>query len=232
MTLELRARGFAVNHQRLEPLNRAFEMPGLYKPFKVRTTIPAQDNPEVPDLAKREFAPGAPNQVWVGDISYIPTGEGWLYLASVIDLGSRRGLGYAMADHMRTELVIDALDMAANERRGATDGIIFHGDRGSQGGFNWSSQHLDREVSDGQASGVDDGVDGAVSYEVAGSAVASSGGGASVLARDRDRRDKRGGRCRGRGVPGRGKPLVPAWWRDFTDESGRAHWPLSVVRRA
>ena len=71
----------------------------------------------------------------MGDITYIPTGEGWLYLASVLDLGSRRLLGYSMADHMRTELVVDALTMAAGARGGATAGIIFHGDRGSQLGL-------------------------------------------------------------------------------------------------
>jgi putative transposase len=69
---------------------------------------------------------------WVGDITYIPTGEGRLYLSSVLDLGSRRWLGYSMADHLRTELVADALTMAAGARGGATDGIIVHGDRGSQ----------------------------------------------------------------------------------------------------
>ncbi len=69
---------------------------------------------------------------WVGDITYIPTGQGWLYLASVLDLGSRRLLGYSMAEHMCTSLVTDALAMAAGARGGATAGIIFHGDRGSQ----------------------------------------------------------------------------------------------------
>lgn len=132
MTDELRDRGFVVNHKRVERLMRTHDLPGLYKPAKVRTTIPAEDNPPIPDLVKREFAPGEPDRVWVGDISYIPTGEGWLYLASVVDLGSRRWLGYAMADHMRTELIIDALDMATAVRGGQTDGIIFHGDRGSQ----------------------------------------------------------------------------------------------------
>jgi transposase InsO family protein len=63
---------------------------------------------------------------WVGDITYMSTGEGWLYLASVLDLGSRRLLGYSMADHMRTELVADALTMAAGLRGGATAGTIFH----------------------------------------------------------------------------------------------------------
>jgi transposase InsO family protein len=88
----------------------------------------------IPDLIGRCFAPGAPDQAWVQDITYIPTGEGWLYLASVLDLGSRRLLGDSMADHMRTELVIDALTMAVAARGGdhAVAGVIGHADRGSQ----------------------------------------------------------------------------------------------------
>ena len=105
---------------------------GVHKPAKVRTTIPAEDAPPLPDLIGRSFAPGRPHVAWVGDITYIPTGEGWLYLASVLDLGSRRLLGYSMAEHMRTDLVTDALTMAAGARGGAAGGIIFHGDRGSQ----------------------------------------------------------------------------------------------------
>ena len=68
---------------------------------------------------------------WIGDLTYIGTGEGWLYLATVIDLGSRRLIGYSMADHMRTELVVDALAMEATTRSGVTTGIIFHSDRGA-----------------------------------------------------------------------------------------------------
>lgn len=132
MTAELRARGWVVNHKRVERLMRTHGIVGVYKAPKVRTTIPAEDAPPLPDLIGRRFAPGAPDVAWVGDITYIPTGEGWLYLASVLDLGSRRWLGYSMADHMRTELVADALTMAAGTRGGLTEGIIFHGDRGSQ----------------------------------------------------------------------------------------------------
>ncbi len=132
MTPELRERGFYVNHKRVERLMRVHGIVGVHKPAKVRTTIPAEDNPPMPDLIGRRFAPGEPDVAWVGDITYIPTGEGWLYLASVLDLGSRRWLGYSMADHMRTELVSDALDMAVGTRGGQVKGIIFHGDRGSQ----------------------------------------------------------------------------------------------------
>lgn len=132
MTPELRARGWVVNHKRVERLMRTHGIVGVHKPPKVRTTIPAEDARPLPDLVGRRFDPGQPDVAWVGDITYIPTGEGWLYLASVLDLGSRRWLGYSMADHMRTELVADALEMATGTRGGATDGIIFHGDRGSQ----------------------------------------------------------------------------------------------------
>ncbi len=132
MTAELRARGWVVNHKRIERLMRVHGIVGVHKTAKVRTTIPAEDAPPLPDLVGRLFDPGAPDVTWVGDITYIPTGEGWLYLASVLDLGSRRWLGYSMADHMRTELVTDALEMAAAARGGSTSGIVFHSDRGSQ----------------------------------------------------------------------------------------------------
>jgi putative transposase len=132
MTPELRDQGWVVNHKRVERLMRLHAIVGVHKPPKVRTTIPAEDAPPLPDLIGRRFNPGRPDVAWVGDITYIPTGEGWLYLASILDLGSRRWLGYSMADHMRTELVGDALRMAAGARGGHTEGIVFHGDRGSQ----------------------------------------------------------------------------------------------------
>jgi transposase InsO family protein len=132
MTAELQNQGWVVNHKRVERLMALHGIVGVHKPAKVRTTIPAEDAPPLPDLVGRRFKPGAADVAWVGDITYIATGEGWLYLATVIDLGSRRLLGYAMADHMRTELVTDALKMAVGARGGATAGIIFHSDRGSQ----------------------------------------------------------------------------------------------------
>lgn len=132
MTGELARRGRPVNHKRVRRLMCLHSIVGVFKPAKVRTTIPAERNPPMPDLVGRRFAPAAPDVVWCGDITYVATGEGWLYVASVLDLGSRRLLGYSMADHMRTELVADALTMAAATRGGHTGGIIFHGDRGSQ----------------------------------------------------------------------------------------------------
>lgn len=129
---ELRRHGWDINHKKVERLMRENSIHGVFKAKKVRTTIPAEDNPPIPDLIGRRFDPGCPDAAWAGDITYIRTGEGWLYLASVLDLGSRRLLGYSMADHMRTELVADALDMAVGARGGDVAGVIFHGDRGCQ----------------------------------------------------------------------------------------------------
>ena len=149
MTVELADQGHHVNHKRVERLMRVNGIVGVHKPAKVRTTLSPETYPPLPDLVGRRFQPGAPDVAWAGDITYISTDEGWLYLASVLDLGSRRLLGYAMADHMRTELVVDALVMGIATRGGAVDGVIFHSDRGSQGEFRWSSQHLGLEVVGG-----------------------------------------------------------------------------------
>ncbi len=132
VTVELANRGRCVNHKRVERLMRDHRIVGIHKPARVRTTIPAEDTPPLPDLVGRRFDPGVPDAAWVGDITYIRTGEGWLFLATVIDLGSRRLLGYAMADHMRTSLALDALTMAVGTRGGDTTGIIFPSDRGAQ----------------------------------------------------------------------------------------------------
>ena len=79
----------------------------------------------------------------MADITYIPTGEGWLYLAVILDLFTRKVVGWAMREHMRAELTVAALTMAVQRRRPGV-GLIHHSDRGSQGGFKWSSQHLDK----------------------------------------------------------------------------------------
>jgi hypothetical protein len=140
---ELRDHGVIVNIKRVRRLMRLHGMAGRCVRRRCRTTFPGPDGYTIPDLVGRAFTPGRPDWAWCQDITYVWTGEGWLYLASVIDIGSRRLLGYSMADHMRTELVTDALDMAIAARAGHAAGVIAHADRGSQGGFNWSSQHLD-----------------------------------------------------------------------------------------
>jgi transposase InsO family protein len=121
-----------VNKKRERRLMRRHAMAGRALRRRQRTTFPGPDLFEIPDLVGRRFDPGEPDVAWCQDITYIATGEGWLYLASVLDLGSRRLLGYSMADHMRTGLVTDALDMAVTARDGVVAGIVAHADRGSQ----------------------------------------------------------------------------------------------------
>ena len=134
MLIALRKAGHAINIKRVARLMRCHGMAGRFAARKCRTTFPGPDGYLIPDLVGRRFRPGAPDVAWVQDITYIPTGEGWLFMASVLDLGSRRLLGYAMADNMRTELVLDALNMAVDARGGADQvgGVIAHADRGSQ----------------------------------------------------------------------------------------------------
>jgi len=132
MHRELRHGGVDINVKRVRRLMRLHGMAGRCIRRRVRTTFPGPDGYTIPDLVARSFAPGAPDVAWCQDITYIPTGEGWLYLASVLDLGSRRLLGYSMAEHMRTELVLDALEMAIATRGGDAAGVIGHADRGSQ----------------------------------------------------------------------------------------------------
>ena len=132
MHRELRRAQVIVNEKRVRRLMRLHGMAGRCRRRRCQTTFPGPDGYVIPDLVGRAFTPGAPDQAWCQDITYIPTGEGWLYLASVLDLGSRRLLGYSMADHMRTELVLDALTMAVAARAGTVTGVIAHADRGSQ----------------------------------------------------------------------------------------------------
>ena len=100
------------------------------KPFRT-TTEPDPDAPDTVDLVKRDFTAQRPGTKVVSDITYIRTWQGWLYLASLIDCCTREVIGYAMADHMRTELVLDAVDMAMRNGRLEAD-CIMHSDRGTQ----------------------------------------------------------------------------------------------------
>lgn len=120
-----------VNHKRVARVMRAVGIAGYVKKRRVRTTIPEQTDQKVPDLLNRDFTAPAPNRRYVGDITYLPIADGPnLYLATVIDCYSRRLAGWAVADHMRTDLVAEALRAAA-ATRGSLAGAIFHSDHGS-----------------------------------------------------------------------------------------------------
>jgi len=99
--------------------------------FVPRTTDSNHSQPIAGNLLDRQFQAERPDQKWAADITYIPTGEGWLYLAGVIDLCTRKIVGWSMADHMRSDLVADALRMAIGRRRPA-EGLLHHSDRGVQ----------------------------------------------------------------------------------------------------
>lgn len=121
-----------VNHKRVARVMRAHGIAGYRRRRTVRTTVPEPADQKVPDLLKRDFTAPAPNLRYVGDITYLPLADGTnLYLATVIDCYSRRLAGWSIADHMRTELVEDALKAAA-AIRGTLAGAVFHSDHGSQ----------------------------------------------------------------------------------------------------
>lgn len=120
-----------VNHKRVARVMREHNLAGLRLRRRVRTTVPEPSGKTYPDLVKRNFSAPATNCVYVGDITFLPLADGtnW-YLATVIDCHSRKLAGWAIADHMRTDLVDDALRKAA-ATRGSLKGAIFHSDRGS-----------------------------------------------------------------------------------------------------
>jgi putative transposase len=130
--VELKARGRGVSRGRVERLMRHHGIRAIMaRPRRVRTTDSRHDHPIAPNLINRNFVAAALNQVWLADITYIETDQGWLYLAAVMDLYSRRIVGWAMQDHMRTELPLAALRMAISAQRPGA-GLIHHSDRGVQ----------------------------------------------------------------------------------------------------
>ncbi len=139
--IELKAQGRGVSRGRIERLMRRHGVRAIMaQPRRVRTTDSRHDFPIAPNLLDRNFTAAAPNRIWLADITYIETGQGWLYLAAVMDLYSRRIVGWAMEDHLRAELPLTALRMAISAQRPGA-GLIQHSDRGVQGGFKRSSQH-------------------------------------------------------------------------------------------
>jgi transposase InsO family protein len=131
---QLRTQGIRVGKQRVQRLMQQHGIRARGKRrFRVTTTDSRHGLPIAPNLLNRNFTAAAPNQAWTGDITYIPTDEGWLFLAVVIDLFSRRVVGWSMQPEMRSNLIIDALEMAWQQRNpDKTEKRIFHSDRGSQ----------------------------------------------------------------------------------------------------
>ena len=122
--------GIRIGTKRVARLMKQARIQGVSRRKWVRTTIRDEKVRPAPDLVQRQFTATEPDQIWVADITYVPTWQGWMYLAAVEDMWSRRIVGWAMADHMRTELVESALGMAIETRQ--PDGVIHHSDQGSQ----------------------------------------------------------------------------------------------------
>jgi len=132
ITRELRDMGYMVNHKRVERLMREMGIAGRQRrQFKPQTTVADPTGPVFPDLLKQDFTAAVPNQRWVGDITYLRCADGFEYLATVLDLYSRRVVGWALGSEIDARLVIKALNMAINQRR-PPKGVIFHSDRGCQ----------------------------------------------------------------------------------------------------
>ncbi|WP_420632750.1 IS3 family transposase [Candidatus Palauibacter sp.] len=127
---ELKARGREASVGRVARLMRAAGVEGVSRRRKGRTTKRAAESKPAPDLVERDFSASGADELWVADITYVPTWAGWLYLAVVLDAWSRRIVGWSMATHLRTSLVLDAFDMALAQRR--PEGVIHHSDQGSQ----------------------------------------------------------------------------------------------------
>ena len=127
---ELADRGIHVGRKRVARLMRSASVQGVSRRQRFSTTVRDETARSAPDLVERAFTAPGPNQLWVADITYVPTWAGFLYLAVVVDAWSRRVVGWAMETHLRTELVLAALDMAVAQRR-PTD-VIHHSDQGCQ----------------------------------------------------------------------------------------------------
>ena len=127
---ELAAEGTPVSRKRVARVMREAGLAGVSRRKGARTTRRDPQARPAPDLVERRFEAEAPDRLWVADITYVPTAAGFLYLAVVLDVFSRRVVGWSMANHLRTELVLDALDMAVGQRRPGS--VIHHSDQGCQ----------------------------------------------------------------------------------------------------
>ncbi len=125
---ELEAEGARVGRKRIARLMKSAGLQGVHRRRGFKTTKRGEDARAIPDLVEREFSANQPNQLWVADITYVPTQRGFFFLAVVLDVFSRRIVGWSMADHMKTDIVLDALEMAVRQRR--PNGVVHHSDQG------------------------------------------------------------------------------------------------------
>ena len=128
--VDLAEDGHRISRKRVARLMKAEGLKGVCRRKRARTTIRDSEQRPAPDLVDRDFTASGPNQLWVADITYVPTWAGFLYLAVVLDVWSRRIVGWCMRSHLRTELILEALNMALDQRRPRE--VIHHSDQGRQ----------------------------------------------------------------------------------------------------
>ena len=230
--LAARRAGHEIGRDQVAALMRAAGICGVTRRRRARTTVrdPGAERPG--DLVNRDFTARSPNRLWVTDLTVAPTRTGAAYVCFIVDAFSRLIVGWRVAAHMRTEMVLDAVEMARRGRGARIEGLTVHSDAGSQGGFNRSLQHLVMEVAGygcWQAS-AGDSCDAGPDV-VAGAALdGTARGSGPVLGGDRWRGVERGrGRCRW-GVAGGGVEVVPTGWRDATDLFGSGVGAVSELR--
>jgi hypothetical protein len=228
----LRRAGHDIGRDQTARLMRELGLQGARRGRKRFTTTPDAKAGRPPDLVDRHFDPTDPNRLWVLDITYVPTWTHVAYVCFIIDAFSRRIVGWRVATNMRTDMVLDALEMAAWARGTQLGGLVCHSDAGSQGGLNRPSQHLDlggvdddnaRTAAGGAALPRPDPFTGPADGRVA----ARPG---CVLGSDRPGREDRGRCSRSGGVIPRCVPLVPSRWRSEPLPATDGHGPLPVLR--
>jgi putative transposase len=138
---QLHREGIAVARCTVERLMGELHLEGVRRGRARRTTTPDRAAPRPADLVARDFSASKPNQLWVADLTYVATWAGFVYVALVIDAFSRFIVGWQAARSLRTDLALDALEMAIWQRHGGLEGLVHHSDRGGQLGFKGSSQH-------------------------------------------------------------------------------------------
>ena len=151
-----RRAGHDIGRDQVARLMRTAGIEGIRR-RRVRTTRPEGGAVRPADLVERDFSATEPNRLWVTDLTYVATWAGVAYVCFIVDAYSRRIVGWRVAAHMRTSMVLDALEMARASRGTHLAGLVAHSDAGSQGGFKWSSQHLVMEVIRGGCSGASGG---------------------------------------------------------------------------
>ena len=222
---QLKREGFEVALCTVERLMRKAGLEGVVRGKRVRTTIPADLSSERPlDLVQRVFRAERPNQLWVADFTYVATWRGMVYVAFVIDAFSRRIVGWRASSSMRTDLALDALEQALHDRETderVNERLIHHSDRGTQGEFNRSSQHLTGGSCDGQEK---EAVGSRRTWRPALARQAHCGtsrGSTTILGGDCGGRVVGGSSAQHGSLTGRGGTMVSYGWRDatFTSET-------------